>query len=115
MHWARALDSQATVGAMENLKSWAEESNQGPDLDNRWWNWVRDYMQRDLTQPSDLYAAFACVTKLHQETTGDEPVIGLWRKHLPMHLAWGLLLRVTLVNRQNVLHCRPLGVRRGHG
>jgi hypothetical protein len=56
--------------------------------DMRWWTWVHDYMSRKLSHPSDQYAAFAGAVQLFREMTGDEPVAGLWRRHLPLHLAW---------------------------
>lgn len=57
-------------------------------LERRWWNWIRDYSDRDIGRPSDRYAAFAGVVRLLQDITDDEPVVGLWKKNLPLHLAW---------------------------
>ena len=45
-------------------------------------------MVRALTKVQDHYAAFAGVTNLYQDITGDEPVLGLWKRDLPIHLAW---------------------------
>jgi len=54
----------------------------------RYWKWAARYMIRNLSYPSDQYAAFAGVTRHYQELSGNEPLIGLWREHLPLHLAW---------------------------
>ncbi|KAF2033067.1 HET-domain-containing protein, partial [Setomelanomma holmii] len=43
----------------------------------RWWEWVRNYSQRHLTFPSDNYAAFAGITRLYQEISLDESLVGL--------------------------------------
>jgi hypothetical protein len=53
-----------------------------------WWNWVVDFCDRRLTVASDNYAAMAGATKLCQEISGDEPVLGLWKKDLAVHLGW---------------------------
>jgi hypothetical protein len=45
-------------------------------------------MQRNLSHLSDHYAALAGVTNLYRHLTGDEPVFGLWKKDLHIHLAW---------------------------
>jgi hypothetical protein len=83
------LGSHATIKATEHLPLCSEGRQEKSDLNERWWDWVGDYMERNLTHPSDQYAAFARVTKLHQEITSDEPVLGMWKEHLPMHLTWG--------------------------
>jgi hypothetical protein len=57
-------------------------------LDARWWMWVADYAARKLTFSSDQYAAFAGIVQLHRYISSDTPVIGLWRRNLPLHLAW---------------------------
>lgn len=57
-------------------------------LEQSWWFWVHDYMSRNLSVASDQYAAFAGVVRLHQQKYDDEPVVGLWRRNLALHLAW---------------------------
>ena len=56
--------------------------------DYRWWACVDDYSTRSLTFPTDCYAALAGIVKFHNERTGDVPVVGLWERHLIIHLAW---------------------------
>ncbi|KAF2833836.1 HET-domain-containing protein [Ophiobolus disseminans] len=53
-----------------------------------WWEWVRSYTSRRLTYPSDQYAAFVGLVRLFQEMSGNEPLVGLWREDLHVHLAW---------------------------
>lgn len=60
------------------------------DVRYRWWHWAADYMERALTKTEDKYAAIAGVTALYQDLMGDEPVLGLWRRDLVLHLAWWL-------------------------
>lgn len=55
---------------------------------SRWWSWVKEYIGRDLTFKSDHYSAFAGVTALYQELTGEEPVLGMWKEDLHLHLGW---------------------------
>lgn len=53
-----------------------------------WWSWVRDHSCRGLTFPSDSLPSLAGTVALYQRLTQDEPVVGLWRKDLPVHLSW---------------------------
>ena len=57
-------------------------------IEKRWWKWVDDYSERNLKFDTDQYAAFVGVTQLHAEFTGDEPVLGMWKKNLHIHLGW---------------------------
>jgi hypothetical protein len=57
-------------------------------LDRRWWSWVEDYTCRLLTYPEDQYAAVAGIVQLHEHISHDIPVVGLWKRHMPIHLAW---------------------------
>lgn len=84
-------------GAWEILGSHVPEHTVGTkplkqdhDIRARWWNWCKSYMNRSLTCSSDHYAAFAGVTDLYREMTGDEPILGLWRRYLQFHLGWGV-------------------------
>lgn len=56
-----------------------------------WWSWIDDYTRRALTKSSDKYAAFAGATRLYQEISGDEPIVGLWKRNLVIHLSWRML------------------------
>jgi hypothetical protein len=58
------------------------------DIRNRWWGWVPDYARRELTNPKDNYAALAGVIALYRDMTRDEPVLGMWRNDLVLHLGW---------------------------
>ncbi|KAF2868686.1 heterokaryon incompatibility protein-domain-containing protein [Massariosphaeria phaeospora] len=53
-----------------------------------WWDWVGDYVERKLTIPSDNYAALAGVIAFYQNKSSDEPLVGLWKRDLHIHLAW---------------------------
>ena len=59
-------------------------------LDKRgcWWSIVENYTARKLTYPSDRIPALAGVTKLFQELTSDEPLLGLWRSDFAVGLLW---------------------------
>jgi hypothetical protein len=57
----------------------------------QWWTWVNDFSQRHLTFARDKYAALAGITRLYQEIACDEPVLGLWKRDLPLHLLWTVL------------------------
>ncbi|KAJ4292438.1 hypothetical protein N0V90_009100 [Kalmusia sp. IMI 367209] len=61
------------------------------DIRRRWWSWVGEYRSRSLTNIDDQYAAFAGVTRLYQEMTSDQPILGMWKKNLAIHLAWSIL------------------------
>jgi hypothetical protein len=52
---------------------------------------VRSYTGRKLTYPTDIFPAFGGVVKQFAELSGDEPVLGLWRRELPLHLSWSTL------------------------
>ncbi|RAR12860.1 Het-C-domain-containing protein [Stemphylium lycopersici] len=58
------------------------------EFDRRWWRCVQDYSKRSLRYPSDQYAALAGVVQYHQEISKDSPVVGLWKHHLVVDLAW---------------------------
>jgi hypothetical protein len=53
-----------------------------------WWTWIEDFSNRDLTKASDKFAALAGLTKSFQNTTGSEPVAGLWKGDLHFGLVW---------------------------
>lgn len=53
-----------------------------------WNNTIMDYSARSLTFPTDKFAALAGVTQLFQAFTADEPLVGLWSRHLPVGLLW---------------------------
>ncbi|KAF1830837.1 HET-domain-containing protein [Decorospora gaudefroyi] len=61
--------------------------------DWRWWEWVQDYNRRTLKVPSDHYVAFAGAVRLWHEVTNDDPVVGLWRRYLTLHLSWDAFRR----------------------
>ncbi|KAF5845956.1 hypothetical protein GGP41_008434 [Bipolaris sorokiniana] len=53
-----------------------------------WWDCVDDYMKRSLTRKSDQYAALAGIVQFHQDISGNRPIVGLWERHLTLHLSW---------------------------
>lgn len=53
-----------------------------------WWDCVNDYMKRSLTRTSDQYAALAGIVQFHQDISRNKPIVGLWERHLALHLAW---------------------------
>lgn len=55
---------------------------------NCWWTWVYDYTRRDLTYASDQHVALSGITDFVKQLSGNEPLLGLWRQHLALHLAW---------------------------
>ena len=64
----------------------SSEDEYGLDLD--WWRCVADYSKRSLTFSGDQYAAIAGIVQLHQDLSNDQPVVGLWERHLVHHLTW---------------------------
>ncbi|KAF2681075.1 HET-domain-containing protein [Lentithecium fluviatile CBS 122367] len=80
------IDSNPRDAGIPMLASQVPEYVRGPR--ERWVDWSHEYASRKLTYASDNYAAFAGATALYQELTGDEPVLGLWKKDLVRHLAW---------------------------
>jgi hypothetical protein len=68
------------------------------DIRSRWWSWADDYSRRNLTDSGDRYAAFAGVTALYRDITGDEPVLGMWKNDLVLHLGWMINLRYASEN-----------------
>ena len=58
------------------------------ELDQRWWFWVDKFMERTLKFTKDQYGACAGVVRLYQEISENEPVVGLWRRDLALHVAW---------------------------
>jgi hypothetical protein len=58
------------------------------EFEGRWWNCVTDYSERSLGRTSDQYAALAGIVQFYQEISNDHPIVGLWRRHLALHLAW---------------------------
>lgn len=63
-------------------------STPGFATDRLWWTWIQSYIDRRLTYPSDIFPAFGGMVKQFVELSGDEPVLGLWRRELPLHLSW---------------------------
>jgi hypothetical protein len=55
---------------------------------NTWLRWVSDYASRQLTKPSDKFAALAGITKYFQEATDDKPLAGLWEREILQYLTW---------------------------
>lgn len=64
------------------------DENPGFATDRLWWTWVQSYTDRKLTYPTDIFPAFGGMVKQFAELSGDEPVLGLWRRELPLHLSW---------------------------
>jgi hypothetical protein len=55
---------------------------------NIWNEWMRDYFAREFSVKQDRLPALAGATALYQKITGDVPVIGMWKRHLPLQLGW---------------------------
>lgn len=53
-----------------------------------WWMLMRDHSSRALTFPKDSLPSLAGTVALWQRLAGDEPVLGMWKKELPVHLSW---------------------------
>ncbi|KAK0648602.1 heterokaryon incompatibility protein-domain-containing protein, partial [Cercophora newfieldiana] len=53
-----------------------------------WLAWINNYARRSLTNPSDKLPALAGLVNHYQNQTKDEPLVGLWRKHLIPLLSW---------------------------
>lgn len=53
-----------------------------------WSNLVHSYTSCNLTNPGDKLIALSGIAKLLQESTQDEYLAGLWKKHLPSQLLW---------------------------
>ncbi|KAI1778514.1 heterokaryon incompatibility protein-domain-containing protein [Hypoxylon cercidicola] len=55
---------------------------------NTWWSWVTEYSSRSLTFRSDRIAAVAGITTHYEESTGDSPLLGLWKDSIWFDLGW---------------------------
>jgi len=53
-----------------------------------WWKWMESYSRRDFSFSSDKVPAIAGIMRHFQNSTGDTPVLGLWRRTLPQDLLW---------------------------
>ncbi|PVH94524.1 HET-domain-containing protein, partial [Periconia macrospinosa] len=63
-----------------------------PSLQNlsskTWWAIVVEHWSRSLTFPQDSLPSLEGMKNFYQKITGDESVLGLWKKNLPVHLSW---------------------------
>ena len=55
-----------------------------------WWRWMFEFWKRRFTYASDDLPALAGVTRLYQDSTGDMPVVGMWKSSLALDMAWYL-------------------------
>lgn len=55
-----------------------------------WLTWMNEYSNRQLTNPSDRLPALAGLVRYFAARTGDEPLVGLWRRHAVPFLMWGI-------------------------
>ena len=87
MSWAH-LDSRVSHGhrSCGELASNSDFYESSYD----WWKCVEDYSTRSLSFTTDRYAALAGIVQFHHKKTGDSPVVGLWKQHLAIHLAWAV-------------------------
>lgn len=53
-----------------------------------WYKWVQNYTPRRFSKKSDRVPALAGITRYYQSVTGDEPILGLWRRTLLRDLEW---------------------------
>ncbi|KAL1591738.1 hypothetical protein SLS60_011737 [Paraconiothyrium brasiliense] len=53
-----------------------------------WWHILKDFFKRVFTKPEDTLPSLAGLIDVWKEHTGDDPVLGLWRKDLPFHMCW---------------------------
>lgn len=75
-------------GFPQEMRDGGHEEQYVFEFDWRWWIYATDYSKRALTRTSDQYAALAGIVQFHQDISGDRPVVGLWERHLIIHLAW---------------------------
>lgn len=57
-----------------------------------WWDLVRGYTRRSLTQEKDKLVAISAVAKQFQPFIGGEYLGGLWGHSLPLQLLWKVIL-----------------------
>jgi hypothetical protein len=58
-----------------------------------WWNVVKEFTSRNLTEITDRLPALSGVITELQERTGNRPIGGLWENDLPYGLLWQCLSR----------------------
>ncbi|KAI0329378.1 HET-domain-containing protein [Cubamyces sp. BRFM 1775] len=64
------------------------DSDEWKDIYSRWWNIIRDYSGRSLTNPSDKLTAFAGLAQMFAPALGPDYLAGLWRSSLLTDLLW---------------------------
>ncbi|EMD87073.1 hypothetical protein COCC4DRAFT_198535 [Bipolaris maydis ATCC 48331] len=75
-------------GFPQEMRDGVHEEQDVFEFERRWWIYATDYSKRSLTHTSDQYAALAGIVQFHQDISGDRPVVGLWERHLIIHLSW---------------------------
>ena len=53
-----------------------------------WWGWMESYSRRNFTFLKDRLPALAGLVQYYQESTGDLPLLGLWKSSLHQDLLW---------------------------
>jgi hypothetical protein len=53
-----------------------------------WCTWILEFQTRLLTKLSDKLPALAGLTNYYHDSTGDEPLVGLWRRNIFSQLLW---------------------------
>lgn len=89
-------------------------AERGHKWEQDWWTAVQDYTRRRLGRPSDRYAAFAGAVRMFQDISNDEPVVGLWRRNLHLHLCWDVSLDTSsfTANDESMARATKIKVRR---
>lgn len=55
-----------------------------------WQVWLKSYVTRELSFPSDVSAAVAGLINYYQSATGHTPMLGLWKETLYADLQWSI-------------------------
>ncbi|KAK3386143.1 heterokaryon incompatibility protein-domain-containing protein, partial [Podospora didyma] len=53
-----------------------------------WWFWVLEHSRRAFTYDKDSIPSLAGAAEFYRTLSGDEPVLGLWRRDIAFHLGW---------------------------
>lgn len=77
-----------TKSTTEQRVLMAKLLNKGHDIANLWRSMVSDYMNLNLTYPTDILPAVSACAMVTFEVTGDEYLAGMWRKSFCRELCW---------------------------
>jgi hypothetical protein len=64
-----------------------------------WWLILKDHFRREFTRQEDVLPSLKGRIGIWEDCTKDEPVLGLWKKDLPLHMCWFCAFGNSVVDR----------------